>query len=483
MAIASDSCNSGSSSEIPLYVDMDGTLLKVDTLHECFLAAVKKNPLVVFFCLLWLWQGKAYLKSRLSNFKPFPVDMLPVNESFVEYLWAEKRRGRQLVLATAGDSTIANAVAARFPMFNAVLASDGKTNLSGRRKREMITAHSGGVYDYAGNAYVDLPIWEGARNAIVVNATARLARKVRECTKVTAEYPRPRISWRTYAKALRLHQWLKNVLIFAPVLASHQVLNAELLGKSFVALLAFGLCASSVYVLNDLLDLESDRKHPRKLKRAFAAGQITAARGVIMAAFLLITSGFVATYLPLPFGTVLIGYFLTTFLYSVLLKRLSTIDIFILAGLYTLRIIAGAAATGIHLSFWLLAFSMFLFISLAAIKRVSELVDAQSDADRVVHGRGYAQLDMDALSGIGISSGFSAVLVLALYIKSPEIEPMYRRPEIMYLLCPLLLYWLSRCWVGARRGNIDDDPMVFAVRDRVSQLTLAVAGLLVLLAL
>jgi 4-hydroxybenzoate polyprenyltransferase len=464
----------------PLYIDLDGTLLKVDTLYECFLAALKNNPLVIFRAAAWLTRGKAFFKYRLAEVSPLAVQTLPVNAPFLDYLIAEKARGRRLVLATAADSALAKPIAARFGLFEDVLASDGCRNLSSCAKRDAILAHSNGVFDYAGNSKEDIAIWKAARRVVIVNASAGVSRKTRTFAEVHAEFPRARSTLRHYRKAFRLHQWLKNALIFAPVLAAHQILNFNLLANCLLAFLAFGFCASSVYILNDLLDLEADRSHPRKSERVFASGSLSAARGLVAIPFLLTLSGTIAVFLPIKFAAVLLVYYCTTFSYSLFLKRVSTLDIFVLASLYTLRVIAGAACTGIHLSFWLLAFSMFLFLGLAAVKRVSELVDAHNDGDRVITGRNYSPPDIEALSEIGVASSFTAVLVLALYIRSPEVEPLYRHPEVIYLVCPLLLYWLSRCWVGARRGKIDDDPLVFAVRDRVSRWIFGLAGLLIL---
>jgi 4-hydroxybenzoate polyprenyltransferase len=467
---------------VPLYVDMDGTLLKIETLHEALIALTKKNPLTLFLAFCWIFKGRSFFNRRVFESVSLDSSFAPVNADFLEFLYAERRRGRPLILVADAGNKVAGQLADRLGIFDEILLGDAGVDLSSGCKRDHILLHSGGDFDYAGNAPNDLDIWCKARRAIIVNAPNDLARKVRLLTEVEAEFaPAPWSLW-TFAKALRLHQWSKNLLVFVPVLASHQILSQSLTLKSAIAFLAYGLCASSVYVLNDLFDLDVDRRHPRKSKRAFASGTISAVWGCALIPALLVASAGLSALLPLRFSAVLVSYYMITLAYSFFLKRVSTLDIFLLAGLHTLRIIAGSAATGIHLSFWLLAFSMFLFLSLAAVKRVSELVDAKQDADRFVGGRGYANLDIESLSSIGISSGFAAVMVLALYIKSPEVEVMYRHPTLISLLCPMLLYWLSRCWVRARRGNIDDDPIVFAARDGVSRLVLAIAAILVFFA-
>ena len=288
---------------------------------------------------------------------------------------------------------------------------------------------------------------------------------------------------RTWLKALRLHQWLKNVLVFVPLLAAHLVLDPVAVMQAVAAFLIFGMCASSVYVLNDLLDLGADRRHPRKRKRPFASGRLPITAGLMVAPVLMIAA-FTAAYALAPrFALVLLGYYILTLAYSLRLKQIAMLDVLVLAALYTVRIVAGTAAIDVGFSFWLLAFSMFLFLSLALVKRYTELGVQRRAGNDTVHGRGYATSDYELLASLGGASGYLSVLVLALYINSTASAELYHRQQVLWLLCPLLLYWVSRVWIIAHRGAMHDDPVLFAARDKVSLMLMVLAALVVLLAI
>jgi len=279
------------------------------------------------------------------------------------------------------------------------------------------------------------------------------------------EYPTDQHTFaKAYLKALRPHQWLKNLLVFIPILASHQ-LTVETLGQSLLAFVAFSFVASSVYGFNDLLDLTADRAHPRKRNRPLASGALPIAHGTWLA-LLLSLSGFV---LALPLGAsfvlVMLAYLATTTAYSLYLKRLVIIDICALTSFFVMRIIAGGVATGIPLSFWLLAFSVFFFFALAAIKRQSELFDGIAST---ASGRGYRVDDLPLVASMATASGYVSVLVVMLYLTSPEVLELYGYPQALWGIGFVLLYWLSRMVIIAHRGNMHDDPLVFAVKDRVS---------------
>jgi 4-hydroxybenzoate polyprenyltransferase len=338
-----------------------------------------------------------------------------------------------------------------------------------------------GGFDYVGDARADLPVWAAARHAIVVGGPrlVRAAGQVARVERVFAPPPRAPALWR----ALRLHQWAKNLLLFLPLLAAHQVGNGAQLLAAGLAFLAFGLTASAVYLLNDLLDLSADRRHPSKCRRPFAAGTLPLAWGLLLAPLLLLGAAAISgLWLPAPFGAVLVGYFLLTSAYSFALKRLPILDVMTLAALYTLRVIAGAAAVAIWPSFWLLAFSLFLFLSLALVKRYAELDGLQARGELTAAGRGWQVADLPLIGGLGAASGMAAVLVLALYIDSEPARRLYQLPEALWLLTPLLLYWVSRLWFKTHRGEMHDDPVVFALRDRVSLGIGGVAVAIVLLA-
>jgi 4-hydroxybenzoate polyprenyltransferase len=369
-------------------------------------------------------------------------------------------------------------------VFNEVLSSNGQHNLAGRHKADVLVARFGkGGFDYAGNAPVDLAVWEQAQAAVVVQGSRDLAAKAAKVTRVEQTFGAPKPSLKLWLKALRVHQWVKNVLVFLPLLAAHRVLDVLAITHAALAFLCFGLCASSVYLTNDLLDLPADRQHHRKRHRPFAAGSLPLVAGPIVATLLLLASFAIAALLPKQFVLMLASYFVLTTAYSFQLKRVVMLDVIVLALLYTSRIIAGAAAIAAPASFWLLAFSMFIFLSLAMIKRYTELLAAQKAGKIKASGRGYDVDDIPLVQSLGAASGYMSVLVLALYIDSTASSALYRHPHHLWLLCPVLLYWISRTWAIAHRGTMHDDPVVFAVRDKVSRVVLVLAGIIVLTAI
>ena len=472
----------GKAHDVPLCVDLDGTLLKSDLLYESVMALLRRNPLYVFMLPLWLLRGKAALKQAVAERVTIDPEGLPFDERIIDLLKAAPNRRH--VLCTATDQRLAEAIASHVGGFDQVLASDGIRNLAGSRKAEALVEHFGDRgFDYVGNHRVDLEVWRRARRAWVVNGSKSLADAAARHCELETHLPAERGNLRAWLKAIRLHQWLKNLLIFVPLLASHRFLEPAALVSAATAFLAFGLCASGVYVLNDLVDLPSDRRHPRKRLRPFASGRLPLVHGMIAAPVLTLSAFAVALLCGPMFVAVLVVYYATTLAYSLWLKRVVMLDVMLLAGLYTIRIVAGAAAIGTGLSFWLLAFSMFVFLSLAMLKRYTELATMLSSGRTTASGRGYGVDDVPLIQSLGAASGYLAVLVFALYINSPESIALYSRPQVLWLLCPMLLYWISRAWVIAHRGGMDDDPVVFAVTDRVSQGVLALCGIIVMLAI
>lgn len=470
-------------SPIPLCVDLDGSLVRTDTLYESILALIKQSPWSLLLLPQWLLRGKAYFKSQIAQRVSLNYALLPYHEEFLRWLQIQEQQQRELVLVTAADQKIATGVAAHLKIFGLVLASDGEENLSGERKRARLTELFGDKrYDYAGNERTDIPVWRSAREAVVISSDAALIAAAGKQAVVSKTFSGSSSSLMTWLKALRLHQWVKNLLVFLPLLLSHKIMALPLLGQALWAFLAFSLCASSVYILNDLLDLEADRQHPRKRLRPFASGVLELRKGIWLAPVLLVMAFVVALNLPLQFIAVLAVYYLSTLLYSLYLKHLALIDVMTLAGLYTLRIIAGAAATGIVPSFWLLAFGMSIFLSLGITKRFTELTLVKNNGGGNVAVRGYLADDLPLLRNLGASAGYSSVLVLALYINSSASQLLYPQPYWLWLLCPLLLYWISRVWLLAHRGRMHDDPIVFALRDRVSMIVVALMIGAVLLA-
>lgn len=453
----------------PLCVDLDGTLIRSDLLLESFVLLIKRNPLYLFLVPLWLLRGKAVLKAEISARVTLKAAALPYNTEFVDWLRAQRASGRSLWLCTAANERLAGAVAEHVGLFDGVLASDRTVNLAGSAKGSLLVERFGaGGFDYCGNEWRDLAIWRRGGGAIVVEGGARLEAEVARSNQVVRAFPRTARPLKSILRALRPHQWAKNVLVVVPLLAAHGAADPGSVGAALIAFIAFCLCASSVYLLNDLLDLEVDRAHARKSKRPFAAGDLSLLTGLLLAPLLLAAAVVIAAFLPPKFWLVLFTYYALTCAYSFALKGMILIDALSLAGLYTLRIIAGAAAVAVPLSFWLLLFSVFLFLSLAFVKRFAELESLRRQQRLRAAGRGYHVEDLFLLQSLGSASGYMSVLVLALYVNSPEIEVLYSRPKVVWILCVLMLYWISRVWMIAQRGLMHDDPVVFALKDRQS---------------
>jgi 4-hydroxybenzoate polyprenyltransferase/phosphoserine phosphatase len=463
---------------VPLCVDLDGTLILSDLLFESALLLVKSNPLYVLSMAWWLVQGKSVLKARIAARVTFNPAALPYNSELLQWLKAESQSGRELWLCTASNERLAAAVSGHLGFFEGVIASNELTNLAGEVKAAKLVEQFGERgFDYCGNEHRDLTVWRHATGAIVVGGSSMLEQAAAASgATVVRSFPSHAHPWRAAVRAFRPHQWAKNGLILAPLFAAHLASNVYALTSVALATIAFCLCASSVYILNDLLDLEADRAHPRKFKRPFASGALPIAVGMLLFPILLGLGVIIAALLPPKFQLVFATYYALTCAYSLVLKGRVIIDTIALAGLYTLRIIAGAAAAAVALSFWLLLFSIFLFLSLALVKRYAEL-DALRRLHRLrVAGRGYHVEDLGVLQSLGSAAGYLSVLVLALYINSPEIAALYHRPKMIWLLCVLVLYWISRIWMKAHRGEMHDDPVVFALKDRVSLVVVLLAA-------
>jgi len=444
-----DSCES--LARLPLAVDLDRTLVRTDLLLESLLALLKRKPLYVCVLTLWLVRGKAYFKQQIARRVSLDVSTLPYRQDLLDYLKAQRAEGRRIVLATACDVQIAGQVADHLKLFDAVFASDGIVNLSGESKRKRLVHEFGEKgFDYAGDHRNDRPVWASARQAIMVQ----------DARRGPVEYLKP----------LRPQHWLKNILIFVPLLAAQRFFETALLEKAILAFFAFGCFASSAYLLNDLFDLAADRHHPHKRLRPFAAGDLSLSYGMAMFPVLIVVGGVLGLMVSPLFLAVLLTYLTLTTAYSFHLRKVVLLDVIILAGLYTMRLMAGSAAVGIWPSHWLLAFSTFLFFSLALVKRYAELVMMRKPDGANATERSYEPSDGELLSAMGIASGYLAVLVLALYINTDTAQAFYSRYQLIWFECPLLFYWISHVWLIAHRGKMPDDPVVFAVSDRTSRI-------------
>lgn len=471
--------------KMPLCVDLDGTLICADTLHESALRLLRRNPQAFAAALLTLLlHGIAAFKRAVSAHVALRPDLLPYNKELVAYLTQQAAEGRRVLLVTAADKLVAERIATHLGIFDAVLASDASTNLKSHEKMyEIVRYLNGECFEYAGNSRSDISVWKAASAAILVNPTRSIRKAVtRSGVRITREFRDggPTSKLRAYFRAMRIYQWAKNVLIFLPLLLSHTILDLDKLLMAVTAFWIFSAAASAVYVINDLLDLDSDRRHPRKRRRPFAAGTLTIKNGIALAIALFGVSGVVSLVLSPPARVLLFVYVITTFLYSLRLKTCLFLDIITLAGLYTLRVIFGGLVTGVVISPWTLAFSIFFFGFLATCKRLSELRSiGAKDANLSLPGRAYSSPDLLALTPLACSSGYVAVLVLALYLNSPEVIPLYRHSMFLWFLLPVLTYWIGRTVMIANRGEIHDDPIVYAFRDPSS----IIAGLLALAAI
>lgn len=461
----------------PLVVDLDGTLTPTDTLLEEVIRLAKHHPSQLLRLPYELSRGRASFKAWVCSHGDWSAEYLPLNEALVDYLRAEHCNGRQILLATAADSKIAHQVARRLGIFSRVICSDGITNLKGRHKLEAIRQGIDGRFVYAGDSAADMPIWREAEAAILVGTSGALSRKVRSVVSVEKEWTAPVASAKTWLRALRVHQWLKNLLLFVPLLTSFGESGPAGLITVIQGFFAFSLVASATYIGNDLWDLDADRQHPRKRKRPLASGAIRIAVAIPVALMLLVAGFLLAGLVGPSFQGMLLLYLVTTTAYSLRLKRYVLADVLTLSALYTLRVIAGSVAVGVVISSWLLAFAGFIFLSLALIKRCSELMLLHSTGKLASRGRDYRVSDLIILWPLGIGAGLSSVVVFGLFINTPDVQARYASLELLWLVALGLTYWIARLWIKTARGEMDDDPLVFALKDFGSRVT--IAGMLV----
>jgi 4-hydroxybenzoate polyprenyltransferase/phosphoserine phosphatase len=451
----------------PLCVDLDGTLIKSDSLFDATCQFIRRRPGRIWQLPLWLAGGRARLKAEVAHLAPLDPATLPYNMELLRYLQAEHRAGRALYLATGADRGLAERVAAHLGIFTGVLASDGVTNLTKENKLASLQRRFA-EFDYIGNSSADLPMLAAARQAMVANPTRGLsvALQLRKIT-VTRSFIDRKPFLSTLFKAIRIHQWAKNVLLVAPLLLSHK-LRLPAIAHVAAAFVCFSFMASANYLVNDLLDIDADRRHPVKRNRPFAAGDLPVAGGIALALLLVAGSLAFLPFLPREFALWLGVYIVSTLAYSFYLKRIALVDVLMLSGLYTLRLLAGGAATGTEISHWLAGLSIFLFLSLAMVKRFSELENLRERGLAATHGRGYLAADLEQIRCFGTASATAAVVVFSLYISRHAEVVLYKHAGRLWLIVPLMLYWLYRVWLLGSRGEMDEDPVIFALRDRVS---------------
>ena len=462
-----------STATCPVYVDLDDTLISTDMLWEsiCLLAA--QQPFRALSLPIWLLRGKAGFKRAIAQRVSFDPARLPYRSQVLDYLREEKAKGRRLVLATASDGLMAEPIAAHLGFFDAVLASDGEMNLLSEVKLDAIQRDCGGSeFEYLGNSTADIPVWRHAAVAILVQPSAGAVRAAESFEGEVKRFSTDSPGLAPAIKSMRIYQWIKNALLWVPLLLAHQLSNFEKVTQVAIAFACFCSIASATYLLNDLLDIESDRRHERKRMRPFAAGTLPIPTGVALLSCLML-GGFGLSFaaLPLIATGMLAIYTVLTITYSLYLKQKLFLDVLVLAGLFTHRVLAGAVAADVRLSPWLLAFCMFMFLSLALLKRYAELlatedIGAESDARRA-----YEVTDAGMIETMGLAAGYMAVLVLCLFVTSDDVSRLYPRPNVLWLIMPPFLYWVSRMWFLARRKILLDDPVLFAATDRVTWLT------------
>lgn len=458
---------------IPLFVDVDGTLIRSDISFEAFIAFLKINPLYIFRFIFWLLRGRSFAKHQVAKRIKLDIKSQPLVNQFVDFLKKEHLNGRKLYLASASEMKFIKSFRDILPIFDGVIAGAGEANLSGRNKLAAIKEfNQSAPFAYAGNSNIDMQIWDEAAQVIVVSQSRSFIKKIDSKYGNVKSFHDP-VKPYPLLRALRPHQWSKNLLIFLPICLAHKIGDISIFLQAISAFIAFSLAASAVYLLNDLSDLEADRSHSIKRFRPIASGDISVKEALLFVPILLAYAALISLTLPKQFSITLLIYLVATSFYSIKLKELPVIDIVVLALLYTVRIVAGGKACGVIVSQWLISFSLFLFLSLACLKRYSELLLlGQRDRGAAVRGRGYMAGDKEIVSQFGASSGYLSLLVLVFYVNSKEVAALYGHSQYLWLLCPLVLYWITRAWLLAHRGEVNQDPVVFALTDKVSYLVL-----------
>jgi 4-hydroxybenzoate polyprenyltransferase len=466
----------------PLVVDLDGTLVRSDLLIESAFAYLGGNPSRILCILSAVRCGKAALKAELAREVGVDPQLLPYDESVMSLIRQRRAAGGRVYVASGSNETHVQAIANHLGLFDGWFASSTTENLSAESKaRRLAETFGEGGFDYIGNSRADLATWALAQQCIAVRVPRAVRYKLIDISPDAVVLDDTGSQASAWIKLLRVHQWSKNALVFVPlVTAEHFDLVA--IGQASAAFFAFSLVASAVYILNDLVDLHADRKHPSKRLRPLATGNVSIAAAVALIPVLLSIGFFGAWAIGLPLALVLLVYFALTTAYTFVLKRKMLVDVVALASLYTIRVVGGAAAISVAISEWLLGFSMFIFTALALIKRYVELAARIDEGLSDPSNRNYQKSDLDIVAALAAASGFNAVTVFALYISSDAVRSLYRYPQFLWLICPILIYWLARALLMAHRRLVPDDPILFALRDWNSYAALGLIGLILVAA-
>jgi len=466
--------------QVPLVVDLDGTLTVTDTLHESFARLLFEDPLAALVALTRIPRGAAVVKRFIvTRCAPEPAG-LPYRTDLIALLKTEKARGRALHLVTAADQQIADAVAAELGLFDSATGSDGARNLKAERRCTHLRERFPDGYIYAGDAMADLPVFREAQAVILCDAAPPTEAAVAASgAQVLARFRRVPQPWRAWLSATRVHQWTKNLLLFVPLFVGHAYHDPRQVAAAALGFALLCALSSATYLINDLADLEADRHHPSKQHRPFASGQLSVAHGLIVAPLLILGALAGAYALAPPFAAALFGYLALTSAYSFRLKRIALVDVFVIGVLFTTRIVMGAEVIGIGHSPWLLSFALAFFLSLALAKRHGEVMQAaRAQADEIA-GRGYQGNDWPITLTFGIGVGLVSVVIMLLYMANDAMPSgFYHKSAWLYAIPALLTLWLMRIWLLSNRMQLHDDPVVFALRDRPS----LILGLAVLIA-
>ena len=474
------SISTRSGGKIPLVVDLDGTLIANDLLHDSIVTLLARQPLQLLTLLQLLKEGKAAFKHRLAALTTLDAAGLPYRTPVLAMIETARGEGRPIYLASASHDEYCKLVSDYLGIFDGLFTTSETMNMAGENKASALVAAFGDKsFDYIGNSRADVEVWRHSRRAFAIGASKDTVRRMKSVSTDSDVIAIPGNQLKIWLKAIRVHQYVKNTLIFLPLLASHQISGGGI-SASILAFLAFSAAASSIYLINDLADLNDDRLHPSKKRRPLAAGQIGVFEALLCAGALLLLSTMLCLALPYKFTLVLLAYLALTTMYSFWLKRKILIDVVLLALLYSIRVIAGGYATGIVISDWLIGFSIFVFTSLALIKRYTELLVRLDSGLQDSKNRAYQKDDLPIIATLAAATGGNSVTVLGLYIASPQVVALYSHPRWLWVLCPLLLFLMSRALLVAHRRQMHDDPIVWALRDRVCLMAGAI-GLIVVL--
>ena len=463
-----------------LVVDLDRSLIRSDMLYETFWSAFSINWRIFLRAFFLIFTSRLKLKDYLYRQSDVDVATLPYNKKVMAIIRARQAMGHKIVMATATHHQLAKKIASHLGLFDDVHGSD-QTNLRGQHKADAIlNAYPEASIEYIGDHTTDLQLWRKSDRAISVDAGPRLRRQIEDIGIAFEHLDTAPKTGLALIKSLRLYQWSKNALVFVPMIASHEF-TLEVFLLSIMAFVSFGMIASCMYIFNDLCDLKSDRVHDRKKNRPFASGMARIDQGLFLGLGMSLSGLVLASFVSIQFFYCMLVYLSVALSCSVYLKRILIVDLLALACLYAIRIIGGGLAAEIMISFWLLVFSVFFFFSLATIKRMAELISLTQKSQQRVVGRDLHTSDIPVITHLATSSGFVSVLVFTLYLNSPEVKLLYSSPTFLGGICLVLAYWISRLAIVTQRGQMHDDPLIFALKDRISYICLTIILLLLVI--